>query len=47
MLSGIGDAAYLASLGIKTIVDLPAVGKNLHVSAYYLFLIFVPDISLL
>jgi choline dehydrogenase-like flavoprotein len=27
-LSGIGDAASLSSLGIKSIVDLPTVGKN-------------------
>ena len=38
MLSGIGDAEYLSSMGIKTIVDLPAVGKNLHVSAQYCLL---------
>ncbi|KAI0770378.1 alcohol oxidase [Fomes fomentarius] len=29
-LSGIGDAEYLSSLGIKSLVDLPAVGQNLH-----------------
>ncbi len=31
-LSGIGDAGYLSSLGIESLVDLPAVGQNLHVS---------------
>ncbi len=30
MLSGIGPAAHLASHGIKTLVDLPGVGQNLH-----------------
>jgi choline dehydrogenase len=29
-LSGIGDAAALQSLGIAPLLDLPAVGKNLH-----------------
>lgn len=29
MLSGVGPAAHLASLGIKPAVDLPGVGKNL------------------
>jgi choline dehydrogenase-like flavoprotein len=29
-LSGIGDAAALQALGIESIHDLPAVGKNLH-----------------
>jgi choline dehydrogenase len=29
-LSGIGDAAALQSLGVAPLLDLPAVGKNLH-----------------
>ena len=29
-LSGVGDAAALRSLGIAPLVDLPAVGRNLH-----------------
>ncbi|EJF63375.1 alcohol oxidase [Dichomitus squalens LYAD-421 SS1] len=34
MLSGIGDSAHLSSFGIKTIVDLPGVGQNLHDHAF-------------
>jgi len=30
MLSGIGDAEHLAEYGIKTVVDLPGVGKNMQ-----------------
>ena len=30
LLSGIGDAGHLSSLGIKTVVDLPGVGSNYH-----------------
>jgi choline dehydrogenase-like flavoprotein len=30
MLSGIGPAQHLASLGIKPAIDLPGVGQNLH-----------------
>lgn len=30
MLSGVGPAAQLASVGIKPLVDLPGVGQNLH-----------------
>ena len=30
MLSGIGPAAHLQSVGIRTLVDLPGVGRNLH-----------------
>lgn len=30
MLSGIGDAAHLQSLGISVVVDLPGVGQNLQ-----------------
>ncbi len=30
LLSGIGDAAYLQSLGISVVVDLPGVGQNLQ-----------------
>ncbi|EJF63363.1 alcohol oxidase [Dichomitus squalens LYAD-421 SS1] len=30
MLSGIGDAAHLTALGIKPVVNLPAVGQNLQ-----------------
>jgi choline dehydrogenase len=30
MLSGIGPARHLTSLGIKTVADLPGVGQNLH-----------------
>lgn len=30
MLSGIGDAAYLQSMGIPVVVDLPGVGQNLQ-----------------
>lgn len=35
-LSGIGSAAHLESLGIKTVVDLPGVGENLqdHLEVY-------------
>ncbi|KAI0174050.1 GMC oxidoreductase [Pestalotiopsis sp. NC0098] len=29
-VSGIGDAAYLSSINVSTIVDLPAVGQNFH-----------------
>jgi choline dehydrogenase-like flavoprotein len=29
-LSGVGDAAHLASLGIETTIDLPGVGRNLQ-----------------
>ncbi|KAJ4357772.1 uncharacterized protein N0V89_002348 [Didymosphaeria variabile] len=29
-VSGIGDSAHLKSIGVKTVVDLPAVGQNLH-----------------
>jgi choline dehydrogenase-like flavoprotein len=29
MLSGIGDREHLSALGIKTILDLPAVGKDM------------------
>lgn len=29
-LSGIGDAKYLRKLGIKSVVDLPGVGRNLQ-----------------
>ena len=31
LLSGVGDASLLSSLGIETIVDLPDVGQNLQV----------------
>ena len=31
MLSGIGDSSHLKSKGIKTLVNLPAVGTNLQV----------------
>ncbi|TFK91941.1 GMC oxidoreductase [Polyporus arcularius HHB13444] len=34
LLSGIGDAAYLSSVGINPIVDLPAVGQNLQDHPY-------------
>ncbi|KAJ3302746.1 hypothetical protein HDU93_006575, partial [Gonapodya sp. JEL0774] len=34
MLSGIGAASHLQSFGIKPIVDLPAVGKNLKDHLY-------------
>lgn len=30
MLSGIGDGAQLSSVGIRTLIDLPGVGQNLH-----------------
>ena len=30
MLSGVGPAAHLKSHGIRTVVDLPGVGENLH-----------------
>jgi 4-pyridoxate dehydrogenase len=38
MLSGIGPAAHLAAMGIKTLVDLP-VGKNLqdHLGSYMIY----------
>ncbi|KAK6222010.1 hypothetical protein LQW54_001231 [Pestalotiopsis sp. IQ-011] len=29
-VSGIGDAAHLSSIGVSTVVDLPAVGQNFH-----------------
>jgi choline dehydrogenase len=29
LLSGIGDRKQLSSLGVKTILDLPAVGKDM------------------
>ena len=29
-LSGIGDSALLSSIDVPTVVDLPAVGQNLH-----------------
>ena len=32
LLSGIGDPGHLSLFGIETLVDLPAVGQNLHVS---------------
>ena len=31
MLSGLGDAKELTALGIKTVKDIPDVGKNLQV----------------
>ncbi|TFK91942.1 GMC oxidoreductase [Polyporus arcularius HHB13444] len=34
LLSGIGDASYLSSMGIQPLVDLPAVGRNLHDHAF-------------
>ncbi|KAI0720530.1 alcohol oxidase [Cerioporus squamosus] len=34
LLSGIGDAAHLSSVGIDPIVDLPAVGQNLQDHPY-------------
>ena len=34
MLSGIGDKHALSKLGIKTIVDLPSVGKNMSDQAH-------------
>src|SRR6202034_2565912 len=30
LLSGVGPAKGLSSVGVKTIVDLPGVGQNLH-----------------
>lgn len=35
MLAGIGESAELSKLNIKTIVDLPDVGKNLQVLLLY------------
>ena len=29
-LSGVGDASYLESFGIESVVDLPGVGQNLQ-----------------
>lgn len=34
MLSGIGDASQLSSLGIQTLVDIPGVGRKLVVSLF-------------
>lgn len=34
MLSGIGDASQLSSLGIQALLDLPGVGQNLVVSFF-------------
>lgn len=38
-LSGIGDSAILGPLGIKTLLDLKTVGKNLQEQVH----IFAPD----
>jgi choline dehydrogenase-like flavoprotein len=39
MLSGIGPAAHLASVGVKTVHDLPGVGQNLqdHMDVYLVY----------
>ncbi|KAI0314889.1 GMC oxidoreductase-domain-containing protein [Amylostereum chailletii] len=34
MLSGIGDTAYLSSMGMEPLIDLPAVGQNLQDHVY-------------
>ncbi|KAI0720536.1 alcohol oxidase [Cerioporus squamosus] len=34
MLSGIGDAGSLSAMGVRPLVDLPAVGQNLHDHVY-------------
>jgi len=46
--SGVGDAAHLASLGIRPVVDLPPVGKNLqdHLFAHLKFRLREPRFSL-
>lgn len=33
-LSGIGDSVLLSSIQVPTVVDLPAVGQNLHDHVY-------------
>lgn len=35
LLSGIGPKSHLDSVGIRTVVDLPGVGENLHNHASY------------
>jgi choline dehydrogenase len=46
-LSGIGDAALLASLGIAPLVDAPAVGRNLqdHLAVSYFYKTSVPTLN--
>jgi choline dehydrogenase len=46
-LSGIGDAALLASLGIAPVVDAPAVGRNLqdHLAVSYFYKTSVPTLN--
>lgn len=45
MLSGIGPAAHLASLGIECIADLP-VGENLHDHLFHPLAFHVPSIAM-
>lgn len=39
-VSGIGDRALLSSINVRTVVDLPAVGQNLH-DHVYIFIVNV------
>jgi len=47
MLSGIGDARMLSSIGIKPVHDLPGVGRNLHDHPDFIFGVRVPSTDLL
>jgi choline dehydrogenase len=46
--SGVGEADHLASLGIRPVVDLPQVGRNLqdHLFAHLKFELRAPELSL-
>ena len=47
MLSGIGDAAHLKSVGIAPLVDAKAVGRNLqdHIAVSYFYKVRVPTLN--